>query len=94
MALGEDGHKMSKSLNNFIRPEEVFETNGADALRQWGAMGGSPGNDIMFQWKEITAASRFQQKLWSIYPLLPAPDGQSGCRPGKWTAGSWESWTG
>jgi valyl-tRNA synthetase len=67
MALGEDGHKMSKSLNNFIRPEEVFETNGADALRQWGAMGGSPGNDIMFQWKEITAASRFQQKLWSIF---------------------------
>jgi valyl-tRNA synthetase len=67
MALGEDGHKMSKSLNNFIRPEEVFATNGADALRQWGAMGGSPGNDIMFQWKEITAASRFQQKLWSIF---------------------------
>jgi len=67
MALGEDGHKMSKSLNNFIRPEEVFETDGADALRQWAAMGGSPGNDILFQWKEITAASRFQQKLWSIY---------------------------
>jgi valyl-tRNA synthetase len=67
MALGEDGHKMSKSLNNFIRPEEVFSTNGADALRQWAALGGSPGNDIMFQWKEITAASRFQQKIWSIY---------------------------
>jgi len=67
MALGEDGHKMSKSLNNFIRPEEVFETNGADALRQWAAIGGSPGNDIPFQWKEITAASRFQQKLWSIF---------------------------
>jgi valyl-tRNA synthetase len=67
MALGEDGHKMSKSLNNFIRPEEVFEVNGADALRQWAALGGTPGNDIMFQWKEITAASRFQQKLWSIY---------------------------
>jgi valyl-tRNA synthetase len=67
MALGEDGHKMSKSLNNFIRPEEVFGTNGADVLRQWAALGGAPGNDVMFQWKEITAASRFQQKLWSIY---------------------------
>jgi valyl-tRNA synthetase len=83
MALGEDGHKMSKSLNNFIRPEEVFETHGADALRQWAALGGAPGNDIMFQWKEITAASRFQQKLWSIYrfaaPLMAAtgePPGQ------------------
>ena len=72
MALGEDGHKMSKSLNNFIRPEEVFESNGADALRQWAAMGGSPGNDIQFQWKEITAAGRFQQKLWSIYRFSSA----------------------
>jgi valyl-tRNA synthetase len=67
MVLGEDGRKMSKSLGNFIIPEQVFEANGADALRQWAALGGSPGNDVMFQWKEITAASRFQQKLWSIF---------------------------
>jgi len=67
MVLGEDGHKMSKSLNNFVVPEEVFVKNGADALRQWAAVGGSPGSDVMFQWKEITEASRFAQKLWSIY---------------------------
>lgn len=90
MALGEDGHKMSKSLNNFIRPEEVFATNGADALRQWGAMGGSPGNDIMFQWKEITAASRFQQKLWSIFrfslPLIADVDATPG-QVDRWLLG-------
>jgi valyl-tRNA synthetase len=90
MALGEDGHKMSKSLNNFIRPEEVFEVNGADALRQWGAMGGSPGNDILFQWKEITAASRFQQKLWSIFrfalPLIADVDA-SPCQVDRWLLG-------
>jgi valyl-tRNA synthetase len=90
MALGEDGHKMSKSLNNFIRPEEVFETNGADALRQWAAMGGSPGNDIMFQWKEITAASRFQQKLWSIYRFSAphmAPTGEAPGQVDQWLLG-------
>ena len=90
MALGEDGHKMSKSLNNFIRPEEVFETNGADALRQWAAMGGSPGNDIPFQWKEITAASRFQQKLWSIFrfsrPLIAKVDAKPG-QVDRWLLG-------
>jgi len=90
MALGEDGHKMSKSLNNFIRPEEVFATNGADALRQWGAMGGSPGNDIMFQWKEITAASRFQQKLWSIFrfslPLIADVEADPG-QVDRWLLG-------
>jgi valyl-tRNA synthetase len=78
MVLGEDGRKMSKSLGNFIIPEQVFESNGADALRQWAALGGSPGNDVMFQWKEITAASRFQQKLWSIFrfsaPLIADGD--------------------
>ena len=90
MALGEDGHKMSKSLNNFIRPEEVFEVNGADSLRQWAALGGTPGNDIMFQWKEITAASRFQQKLWSIYrfssPLMAKTDAQPG-QVDRWLLG-------
>jgi valyl-tRNA synthetase len=90
MALGEDGHKMSKSLNNFIRPEEVFKTNGADALRQWGAMGGSPGNDIPFQWKEITAASRFQQKLWSIFrfslPLIARVEANPG-QVDRWLLG-------
>jgi valyl-tRNA synthetase len=90
MALGEDGHKMSKSLNNFIRPEEVFETNGADALRQWAAVGGSPGNDIPFQWKEITAASRFQQKLWSIFrfsrPLIARVDAKPG-QVDRWLLG-------
>ena len=91
MALGEDGHKMSKSLNNFIRPEEVFESNGADALRQWAAMGGSPGNDIQFQWKEITAAGRFQQKLWSIYrfslPLMARVDGAVPGQVDRWLLG-------
>ena len=90
MALGEDGHKMSKSLNNFIRPEEVFETNGADALRQWAAIGGSPGNDIPFQWKEITAASRFQQKLWSIFrfsqPLIAKVEANPG-QVDRWLLG-------
>jgi valyl-tRNA synthetase len=90
MALGEDGHKMSKSLNNFIRPEEVFEINGADSLRQWAASGGTPGNDIMFQWKEITAASRFQQKLWSIYrfssPLMAKTNEQPG-QADRWLLG-------
>ncbi len=65
MVLGEDGRKMSKSLGNIISPDEVVVKYGADALRQWAATG-SIGSDVTFAWKEITAASRFQQKLWSI----------------------------
>ena len=66
MVLGEDGYKMSKSRNNFTAPEEVIERYGSDAFRQWAAIGGATGSDVMFQWKDITAASRFLQKMWSI----------------------------
>lgn len=66
MVLGEDGHKMSKSRNNFVVPEEVIRKYGADAFRQWAAIGGSTGSDIIFSWKDVVAGSRFLQKLWSI----------------------------
>jgi valyl-tRNA synthetase len=66
MVLGEDGHKMSKSRNNFVVPEEVIKKNGADAFRQWAAIGGTTGSDIIFSWKDVIAGSRFLQKLWSI----------------------------
>lgn len=67
MVLGEDGHKMSKSRGNIISPETVIEQYGADAFRQWAAIGGATGSDIMFRWKDVVSASRFQQKLWSIF---------------------------
>jgi valyl-tRNA synthetase len=66
MVLGEDGHKMSKSRNNFVVPEEVIKQHGADAFRQWAAIGGTTGSDIIFSWKDVVAGSRFLQKLWSI----------------------------
>ncbi len=66
MVLGEDGHKMSKSRNNFVVPEEVIRKHGADAFRQWAAIGGTTGSDIIFSWKDVVAGSRFLQKLWNI----------------------------
>ncbi len=66
MVFGEDGNKMSKSRGNFVQPEEVVDEYGADAFRQSIALGGQPGSDIQFQWKEVTSASRFQTKLWNI----------------------------
>jgi len=67
MVLGEDGHKMSKSLGNVISPETVVADYSADAFRQWAAIGGSPGSDVMFRWKDVVSASRFFTKMWSIY---------------------------
>ncbi|MCQ8893215.1 MAG: valine--tRNA ligase [Methanolinea sp.] len=66
MVLGEDGFKMSKSRGNIITPEEIIEKHGADALRQWAALGAATGSDIMFNWNDVVAASRFQTKFWNI----------------------------
>ncbi|MCK4476727.1 MAG: valine--tRNA ligase [Methanophagales archaeon] len=66
MVLGEDGYKMSKSRNNTISPDEVIQKHGADVFRQWAAIGGAVGSDVQFRWKDIVAASKFMQKLWSI----------------------------
>jgi valyl-tRNA synthetase len=66
MVLGEDGFKMSKSRGNIIVPEEILSKYGADALRQWAAMGAATGSDIMFNWNDVIAASRFQTKMWNI----------------------------
>ncbi|MDV0447128.1 Valine--tRNA ligase [Methanosarcinaceae archaeon Ag5] len=67
MVLGPDGHKMSKSLGNVISPEDVLVEHSADAFRQWAALGGSVGSDVMFRWKDVVSASRLIQKLWNIY---------------------------
>ena len=66
MVFGEDGNKMSKSKGNFVQPEEAVEEYSADAFRQAMALGGQPGADIQFQWKEVKSASRFGTKLWNI----------------------------
>jgi valyl-tRNA synthetase len=66
MVLGGDGFKMSKSRGNIIVPEEILSKYGADALRQWAAAGAATGSDIMFNWNDVIAASRFQTKMWNI----------------------------
>ena len=66
MVFGEDGFMMSKSRGNIVQPEAIVEKYGADVFRQWAAISGSPGSDIMFGWKDVEASSRFTQKLWSI----------------------------
>ena len=66
MIFGDDGRKMSKSRGNVVSPEGAVEEHSADAVRQALALGGQPGADIQFQWKEVTSASRFQTKVWNI----------------------------
>jgi len=52
MVAGPDGRMMSKSLGNYIAPEEVMPEFGTDAIRYWTAMG-SLGDDYPFEFTWI-----------------------------------------
>jgi len=61
-ALDPKGKKMSKSLGNVIRPEEMVGKYCADALRYWA---GLPilGEDVPFMEKEMVAGKKFITKI-------------------------------
>ncbi|MDP1695529.1 MAG: valine--tRNA ligase [archaeon] len=56
------GEKMSKSKGNIIRPQEVIEKYGADAVRYWAASS-KLGEDIDYQEKEVLMGKKFATKI-------------------------------
>jgi valyl-tRNA synthetase len=69
MVFGEDGHKMSKSRGNVIKPEEVVVEYGADALRLWAA-NSVPGSDVPFAWKDVQHGYKFLRKFWNAFRFV------------------------
>jgi valyl-tRNA synthetase len=65
MVFGEDGRKMSKSLGNYVDTTLARKKYGADALRQWAAIGASTGSDVPFAWKDVDFGYRFLRKFWN-----------------------------
>lgn len=69
IVLGSDGQKMSKSLRNYPDVSEVFDRDGADAMR-WFLMSSSVirGGNIVVTEEAIRAGVReFLLPLWSTY---------------------------
>jgi isoleucyl-tRNA synthetase len=67
--LGDDGRKASKRLRNYVDPEEMFETYGADAVR-WFLLS-SPvlrGQDLVFTRKGVADAVRqVLNPIWNTW---------------------------
>lgn len=79
--FGEDGRKMSKSLGNYIRPDEIIKTYGADVLRLWAASVDyrndiKIGNNIIKQLVEIFKKTRNTMRflLGNLYDFDPEKD--------------------
>lgn len=57
MVAGPDLRKMSKSFGNIISPDEIMPEFGADALRQWSALG-TLGDDYPFTYTWINIQTK------------------------------------
>ena len=73
------GEKMSKSKGNVIRPQEVMEKYGADAIRFWAASS-KLGKDFDYQEQDVVAGKKFITKLMNatkfIFMNLDSYDGK------------------
>jgi len=56
------GEKMSKSKGNVIKPQDIMEEYGADALRFWAA-GSKLGSDLDYQEKDLITGKKLINKL-------------------------------
>lgn len=73
-----EGEKMSKSKGNIIRPQDIIEKYGADAIRYWAASS-RLGEDFNYQEKDVLTGKKFITKFLNaahfifsnIAPLLP-----------------------
>ncbi len=79
--FGEDGRKMSKSLGNYIRPDDIIKNYGADILRLWAASvdyrnDTKIGDNIIKQLAEIFKKTRNTARflLGNIYDFNPEVD--------------------
>ena len=79
--FGEDGRKMSKSLGNYIRPDEIIQKYGADILRLWAASVDYKndikiGNNIIGQLVEIFKKTRNTARflIGNLFDFDPAAD--------------------
>ena len=61
------GRKMSKSLGNYILPEEVISKYGADTLRHYMIGGAAPGIDLHYNFDDMKVKYKNLSILWNLH---------------------------
>ncbi|MBW2982287.1 isoleucine--tRNA ligase [Candidatus Woesearchaeota archaeon] len=64
------GRKMSKSLGNYILPDEVIEKYGADTLRYYSVGGANPGEDLNYNFDDMKIKHANLMILWNLHKFL------------------------
>ncbi|MCX6706560.1 MAG: isoleucine--tRNA ligase [Candidatus Woesearchaeota archaeon] len=64
------GRKMSKSLGNYILPQEVVEKYGADSFRYYLIGGANAGNDLNYNLEDVKIKHKNLGVLWNLKNFL------------------------
>jgi isoleucyl-tRNA synthetase len=77
------GRKMSKSLGNYILPQEVIDKYGADTFRYYSISGAAPGLDLNYNMEDVKIKHRNLIVLWNIHCYLIDYSKMLGINPNK-----------
>ncbi len=83
-ALDASGQKMSKSLGNFISPEDVITKYGRDALRLY-ELQNTTWEDFKFSWSEVEECWRNLHIIWNVYAFASIYMNLDKFQPKKWS---------
>ncbi|MCB9359157.1 isoleucine--tRNA ligase [Candidatus Woesearchaeota archaeon] len=64
------GRKMSKSLGNYILPQEVIDKFGADTFRYYFIGGANPGIDINYNPEDVELKHKNLNVLWNVHNFV------------------------
>ena len=67
LILGEDGHKMSKSLGNVINPDDIVRDYGADVLRMYEMFMGPVADSKPWSTANIEGVKKFIDRIHRLY---------------------------
>ncbi len=82
--LDSKGEKMSKSRGNVVRPAEVIDAHGADAVRWYLYTATRPGDSRRFSTQLVAEAVRkFLLTLWNTYSFFVTYANIDGWQPAK-----------
>ena len=77
------GRKMSKSLGNYILPEEVVPKFGNDAFRYYMIGATNPGLDLNYNMEDLKIKFRNLGVLWNLHELLLSSAKLAGINPAQ-----------
>jgi len=77
------GRKMSKSLGNYILPEEDAKQFGIDAMRYYMISGANPGMDLNYNENDLKIKYRNLTVLWNVHKYLIDYCNLFGINPSK-----------